>query len=108
MPPWRRRQEPGRVPNPDGSGLSLPFNFLVYGGAALLMGVCWRANTTVPNCDDAELSHDHAACLLLAIYLARIATYRRWRLVRLFFGAAFYQRVLLNVISKTQQTDRIL
>jgi O-antigen polymerase len=35
------------IPNPGGIGLSLPFNLLVYGGAALLMGGL-AGNTTVP------------------------------------------------------------
>lgn len=82
------------IPNPGGTGLALPFNLLVYGGAALLMGVCWRATplcriVMTPTCRAII-----AAGLLLALpvifTLPEWQSAAVWRLAGLFAGAAFY------------------
>jgi O-antigen polymerase len=55
------------IPNPGGMGVALPFNLLIYGGTALLTGVCWRATplrrmVITPTCRAIIV-----ACLLLAL-----------------------------------------
>ncbi|UNK26925.1 Wzy polymerase domain-containing protein [Serratia plymuthica] len=82
------------IPNPGGVGLALPFNLLVYGGAALLMGFCWRATplrrvVITPTCRAII-----ATCLLLALPVIftrpEWQSAAVWRLAGLFAGAAFY------------------
>ncbi len=82
------------IPNPGGIGLSLPFNLLVYGGAALLMIVCWRVTllrrvVITPTCRAII-----ATCLLLALPVIftrpEWQSAAVWRLAGLFAGAAFY------------------
>ncbi|MGQ8816429.1 Wzy polymerase domain-containing protein [Serratia sp. NA_13] len=82
------------IPNPGGIGLSLPFNLLVYGGAALLMGVCWRATplrrmVITPTCRAIFV-----ACSVLALPVIftrpEWQSAAVWRLAGLFAGAAFY------------------
>ncbi|MBI6182966.1 O-antigen ligase family protein [Serratia proteamaculans] len=82
------------IPNPGGVGLALPFNLLVYGGAALFMGICWRATplrrvVITPTCRAII-----AACLLLVlpVFFTRPEWLSAavWRLAGLFAGAAFY------------------
>lgn len=82
------------IPNPGGIGLVLPFNLLVYGGAALLMGVCWRSTplrrvVITPTCRAII-----AACVLLALPVIFTRPEWQaaavWRLAGLFAGAAFY------------------
>ncbi|WP_241993370.1 O-antigen ligase family protein [Serratia marcescens] len=82
------------IPNPGGIGLSLPFNLLAYGGAALLMGCCWQATpmyrvVITPTCRAII-----AACLLLLlpVILARPEWQDSavWRLGGVFAGAVFY------------------
>ncbi|WP_434462595.1 Wzy polymerase domain-containing protein [Serratia plymuthica] len=82
------------LPNPGGAGLALPLNLLVYGGAALLMGVCWRATplcrvVITPTCRAII-----AACLLLALPVIftrpEWQSTAIWRLAGLCAGAAFY------------------
>ncbi|HEJ8022857.1 O-Antigen ligase [compost metagenome] len=82
------------IPNPGGSGLSLPFNLLIYGGAALLLGVCWRATplrrmVITPTCRAIFV-----ACSVLALPVIftrpEWQSAAVWRLAGLFAGAAFY------------------
>ncbi|MBD8214481.1 PglL family O-oligosaccharyltransferase [Erwinia persicina] len=82
------------IPNPGGIGLSLPFNLMVYGGAALLIGACWRATPLCRTVITPTCRTIIAACLLMA--LPAIFTRPEWqsaavwRLAGLFAGAAFY------------------
>ncbi|SQI34351.1 Lipid A core - O-antigen ligase and related enzymes [Serratia plymuthica] len=82
------------IPNPGGIGLALPFNLLVYGGVALLMGGCWRATplrrvVITPTCRAII-----ATCLLLALPVIftrpEWQSAAVWRLAGLFAGALFY------------------
>lgn len=82
------------IPNPGGAGLALPFNFLVYGGTSLLMGICWRATplrrvVITPTCRAII-----TACVLLAVPVVSTRPEWQsaavWRLAGLFAGAAFY------------------
>ncbi|MEE4412025.1 MULTISPECIES: PglL family O-oligosaccharyltransferase [unclassified Serratia (in: enterobacteria)] len=82
------------IPNPGGMGLALPFNLLTYGGAALLIGGCWRATplhrvVITPSCRAII-----AACLLLAMPVIFTRPEWKstavWRLAGLFAGAVFY------------------
>ncbi|MBH3319509.1 O-antigen ligase C-terminal domain-containing protein [Serratia ureilytica] len=82
------------IPNPGGIGLSLPFNLLVYGGAVLLMGVCWRATplhrvVITPTCRAIFV-----ACSVLALPViftrSEWQSAAVWRVTGLFAGAAFY------------------
>ncbi|RYM61152.1 polymerase [Serratia proteamaculans] len=82
------------IPNRGGAGLALPFNLLVYGGAALLMGVCWRAT---PLCR-VVITPTCRAIIAAGLLLALPVIFTRpewqsaavWRLAGLFAGAAFY------------------
>ena len=82
------------IPNPGGIGVALPFNLLIYGGAALLMGVCWRATplrrmVITPTCRAIFV-----ACSVLALPVIftrpEWQSAAVWRLAGLFAGAAFY------------------
>lgn len=82
------------IPNPGGIGVALPFNLLVYGGAALLLGVCWRATplrrmVITPTCRAIFV-----ACSVLALPVIftrpEWQSAAVWRLAGLFAGAAFY------------------
>ncbi|MBL5824974.1 O-antigen ligase family protein [Serratia fonticola] len=82
------------IPNPGGHGLALPVNLLTIGGAALLMGVCWRAIplrrvVITPTCCAII-----AASLLLAlpVIFTRLEWQSTaiWRLAGLCAGALFY------------------
>ncbi|RJF58662.1 polymerase [Serratia inhibens] len=82
------------LPNPGGIGLALPFNLLVYGGGALLMGICWRATplrrvVITPTCRAII-----AVCLLLVLPVIftrpEWQSTAIWRLAGLCAGAAFY------------------
>ncbi|VTR25969.1 Uncharacterised protein [Serratia fonticola] len=46
------------VPNPGGVGLALPFNLLIYGGAALLMIGMLAGATVALHCHHADQSSD--------------------------------------------------
>ncbi|CAI1906979.1 O-antigen ligase RfaL [Serratia fonticola] len=82
------------VPNPGGVGLALPFNLLIYGGAALLMIVCWR----VPLLHCTVITPTSRAILAACLFLALPILFTRpewqsgafWRLAGLFAGAGFY------------------
>ncbi|WP_149543247.1 PglL family O-oligosaccharyltransferase [Serratia marcescens] len=82
------------IPNPGGMGLALPFNLLVYGGAALLMGGCWRATPLCRIVITPTCCAIIAACLLLALPVIftrpEWQSAAVWRLAGLFAGAAFY------------------
>ncbi|ALL36697.1 polymerase [Serratia marcescens] len=80
------------IPNPGGIGLALPFNLLFYGGAALLLCVCWWATplcrvVITPTCRAII-----TACLLLPVIFTRPEwqSAALWRLAGLFAGAVFY------------------
>ncbi|WP_273854864.1 O-antigen ligase family protein [Serratia liquefaciens] len=82
------------IPNPGGIGVALPFNLLIYGGAALLLGVCWRATplrrmVITPTCRAIFV-----ACSVLALPVIftrpEWQSTAVWRLAGLFAGAAFY------------------
>jgi len=82
------------IPNPGGTGLSLPLNLLVYGGAALLMGACWRATPLCRTVITPTCRAIFVACAVLvlpAIFtLPEWQSAAVWRLAGLFAGAAFY------------------
>ncbi|CAI0997666.1 O-antigen ligase RfaL [Serratia marcescens] len=82
------------IPNPGGIGLSLPFNLLVYGGAALLMGVCWRATPLRRMVITPTWRAIFVACSVLALPVIftrpEWQSTAVWRLAGLFAGAAFY------------------
>lgn len=80
------------LPNP--GGRALPFNLLFYGGAALLMGVCWRATplcrvVITPTCRAIIIP---CLLLLLPVIFTRPEWQSTavWRSAGLFTGAAFY------------------
>lgn len=99
------------IPNPGGFGLALPFNLLVYGGAALLMCVCWRETSLhrvviTPTCRAIII-----ACLLLALpvifTLPEWQSATVWRLAGLFVGMAFYF-IRLQVCMTARQRHAVL
>ncbi|MGA9619659.1 MAG: pilin glycosylation ligase domain-containing protein, partial [Serratia proteamaculans] len=82
------------IPNPGGVGLSLPFNFLVYGGAALYMVWCWRVTPLCRIVITPTCLAVFVACLVLALPVIftrpEWQSTAIWRLAGLFAGAAFY------------------
>ncbi len=82
------------IPNPGGIGLALPFNFLVYGGVALLMGVCWQATPLRRMVIPLTCRAIFVACSVLALPVIFIRPEWQstavWRLAGLFAGAALY------------------
>lgn len=82
------------VSNPGGIGLALPFNLLIYGGAALLMILCWRAPLLRYAITTPTSRAILAACLLLALPMfftrSEWQSGALWRIAGLFAGAGFY------------------
>lgn len=82
------------VSNPGGIGLALPFNLLIYGGAALLMILCWRAPLLRYAIITPTSRAILAACLLLALPMfftrSEWQSGALWRIAGLFAGAGFY------------------
>lgn len=82
------------LPNPGGVGLALPFNLLFYGGAALLMTVCWRAVRRGRIVLTLTSRGVWVACLLLVLPVIftrpEWQSNAGWRVAGLLAGAAFY------------------
>ncbi|ASM15421.1 MULTISPECIES: hypothetical protein [Serratia] len=87
------------IPNPGGIGGALPFNLLIYGGAALLMGACWRATPLRRMVITPICRAIFVACSVLALPVIftrpEWQSAAVWRLAGLFAGTAFYYACLL-------------